>query len=299
MSVKRSPPKTSSGTSQRRDQKTPQDSETVSEMKDSDSAPGHHMITRHKRKHGEVDNSELKELLCDMQRKQQAEFSSLKQDMDTIKQQNLDYQKSLEYLSDMYDSLLRRMDTVEKENLAYKTRIANLEGKVEQLERNLKASSIEIRNVPVCQTENKSSLRAHLLQLSDVINLNIQDKDIRDVFRIRKKNNSGPIIAEFTTNSLKEMFIKSSIDYNKERPKEQKLNTSHLKIEGKPMPIYITDNLTTKTRRLHFLSREFVKTHQYAGYWIAYGKVYLREKEGKPALRIDCEEDLAKLNLKK
>ncbi|CAH0399841.1 unnamed protein product [Chilo suppressalis] len=308
MPLNRSPPPRSSSTSTlslcQNERIITQDSDTASEIMQSDVEKGcPNTARRPKRKHGDVANAELKELLCDIQRKQEEEFRFIKQDMEAIKQQNIESQreseKSLEFLSNMYDALLQKFEAVVKENSVHRKNIHLLEAKVEQLERNIKSSSIEVRNIPLSKSETKQDLKTHIICLGEAINQPIQDGEIRYIFRVKTKKEPGPVIVEFTTILRKENFIKSVIGFNKDKTKAEKLNTAHLKIHGNPNPVYVTDNLTTKTRRLYYLTREFTKAHPQASCWITFGKIYIRIGEGLPSIHISTEEDLAKLKTQK
>lgn len=122
--------------------------------------------------------------------------------------------------------------------------------------------------------------------------------EVRDIFRINTKNEENkPIIVEFTTALTKEKFITSSKKYNIEN-KNDRLNTGLLEINGPPKTIYISENLSPKTRRLFFLARDFSKTYDYSFCWVSHGKVFMRKREGHQYVRIDTEDDLAKLKSK-
>lgn len=89
---------------------------------------------------------------------------------------------------------------------------------------------------------------------------------------------------------MKNRVIQNAKLYNK-RKGDNKLNTTAIGIQGNPTPIYLSESLTPKNRRLYYLAREFAKSHNYTYCWTTYGKVYLRKTEGSPHiyLREECE----------
>lgn len=92
--------------------------------------------------------------------------------------------------------------------------------------------------------------------------------------------------------------MRSAKNFNKQNI-ENRLNTTHLRAVGPKLPIYISESLTTTAKRLHYLTREFIKSSDYEQCWTANGKVYVREREGMSSQLIKSEEDLAKLRKKK
>lgn len=244
---------------------------------------------------GEVADGDVKQLIQDLMQKQDEHFSKLKAQISAINAQNIETQKSLDFLSTKYDELLNSFGQVKQENAMYKSQINSLERKLEQQEKKSKSHVLELCNVPVGVHEDKSTLCNLIHTLGDAIKCQIQRSDVSNIYRYKPRADGKPtpIVIELTTTLLKENFIKTALQYNKAN-KEQKLNTSHLNLQGARRPIYVCDSLTTKARRLYYLSREFVKNHKGSSCWTAYGSVYLREKDGTKPIRIECEEDIAK-----
>lgn len=125
--------------------------------------------------------------------------------------------------------------------------------------------------------------------IAETLDVPVQTSDIRNIQRINtKKPENKPIIVDFTSVLTKEKLIEHCKKFNR----TNKLTTSHLHIKGPSKPIFISENLTYKTRRLYFLARDFAKTNDYKYCWTAGGKVYIRKKEGEPTLRLNGEEDI-------
>ncbi|CAG4997759.1 unnamed protein product [Parnassius apollo] len=236
-------------------------------------------------------------------------MSDMKQSFDTLKnqqvkilssisdiqKQNGDIIKSMDFISKQYDEIkdrLCKMETERKTHLAY---IQTLELKVENLERFQKQASIEIKNIPVKHNETKDDLLQIVKKVGLVTNTHIEDSLIRDVFRLNEdKRGNRPIIVDFSTAILKEKILTSVKNYNRIN-NTKKLNTGDIQFEGLAKPIFVTECLTQKAKKLYYLAPEFSKRNSYAYCWTAHGKVFIRKKEGAPSHRIDSENELNQL----
>lgn len=75
-----------------------------------------------------------------------------------------------------------------------------------------------------------------------------------------------------------------------------KICTQHLGLRlGVDSPVFVTENLTAKSARLHFLGRDLVKSKSYKFCWTAYGKVYVRKDEKSPIILIKNESQIQQL----
>ncbi|CAG9116434.1 unnamed protein product [Plutella xylostella] len=254
------------------------------------------IICRNKRKHDDDQTSlltEMKNMFTQWQKIQDKKFESLLSTVKDIKEQNVSIQASVEFISKQYDDLLERMNHLELERKANMSHIQSLEDKIDYLERALRSSSIEIRNASLDKQESKIDLINTVRKIGETINVPIQPSDLRDVFKMSTKSDSKPIIAEFTSVLTKEKFLQSYKSFNKER--KDKLNTSCVHPAMPPKPVFISESLTPKLKKLHFLARDYAKTNAYDYCWINNGKIFLRKKEGTPYIRITTEQDLSKL----
>ncbi|XP_013146619.1 PREDICTED: uncharacterized protein LOC106109570 [Papilio polytes] len=132
-------------------------------------------------------------------------------------------------------------------------------------------------------------------------------KDLQTtVSEIKEQNVKLQESVDFTAHKYDEILTKMK-EMEEERKEDKfnknnsnnKLNTEHLQIKGPKIPIYFSENLSTKTKRLYYLAREFAAYEKYKFCWTTHGKVYLRKEEGTPLYRINSEEDINKLKLEK
>ncbi|XP_014357637.2 uncharacterized protein LOC106710159 [Papilio machaon] len=227
-----------------------------------------------------------------------AVLKDLQTTISEIKEQNVKLQESVDFTAHKYDEILTKMKQIEEDRKVDKTYIRTLEDRIDKLEQQNRASSIEIRNIPKKSGETKQDLIDTLHEVCKIIKLPTQEIVVKDIFRVNKKSNSSTVIVDLNTVNQKETILKLMKKFNKGNS-NNKLNTEQLKIQGPKVPIYISENLSPKTKRLYFLAREYAAQEKYKFCWTTHGKIYLRKEEGAPPKRINSEEDFTILKLQK
>lgn len=245
--------------------------------------------------------SEILQMLQELKSDQNTSMNNLLKEIAEVKQQNTMIQKSNEeieqsisFLSNKYEDMKNTIDCLEKERKLNTTIIQSLEDKIEDIQRNLKSTSLEIRNVPMPSSESKKDLIKTVQDICKVTNSDLLYSEIKDAYRVSTKTTKNTIIVELTSNITKNDILKKVKAYNKNYPK-QKLNSSHLGLMGKPVPIYLSENLTQKTKRLFFLARDMAKTFEYKYCWTSNGRVYLRKSDEAPHVLVKDENILESL----
>ncbi|CAG4980023.1 unnamed protein product [Colias eurytheme] len=223
-------------------------------------------------------------------------LQEIKKQTTEIKTTNNDIEKSLSFLSSQMSDFETKINNLEKERKATNLLIAQLEDQHENLERNLRKTNIEIRNVPKIKRENKPAILNSVTTLLKKINLETAIPDVRDVYRLPSKENSttSTIIVEFINAFTKDKFLKSTKLYNKEN-KSSRLNSTHLNFERTATPIYFSEHLTKKTKRLYFLARDFALAEKYNYCWINDGRIFLRKEEGSRYTIVKNEDTFSQL----
>lgn len=283
----------------------------LSEHQYSGSEPNLHIISdekevnitqRNKRRRGELSLDsildEMRSMFDEWSAKQDRKYELFQTMVTEIKTQNLEIRNCIDFWSTKNDEMKEKLDKLERDRLDNLAYIQSLEQKVDALERNSKAAGLEIRNVPPQSTETKETLMKYVIHGGKSLNLTILPSDIKDVYRINTRTKTNkPIVAEFSSILTKEKFIRSLKNYNKNN--SEKFNTRNLQLEGSVTPVYISENLTYTTKRLYYYTREFCKSNGFRFCWTTYGKVYIRKKEGSPAIRVSVERDLENLKCEK
>lgn len=270
-------------------------------LESQESVVDHSITKRCKRRLNDPSNtaditlSDLMTRMDEIKKQQDAKFASLESSIIALSTQNDEIKDSMIHLSAKYDDVLSNIETLQKENCFFKTHVKTLEAKLEQFEKNARSTTVELRNVPVSESEDKAKLVELAKNMGTVISVPIQDSDIRDVFRMKQKDReTSPIVLDFTSTIKKENFIRATRTYNKENS-VHRLSTASLRINGPVKPVYVAESLTAAARRLHYLARVFAKDYHYEHCWTSFGKVYLKRKSNEPRVCITCEEDIGKL----
>lgn len=238
---------------------------------------------------------EIRELLMKTSEKTEAKFSKLQTAMSEIIAQNSEIKDSIAFMSNQYDELAGRVASIEKGRKDEQLYICHLEQKVETLERSLCSTKFELKNVPWKDNESKEDLCEIVTKSAQALDVPLLKQEIKDVFRTKsKKGTSAPIIVDLVSAVKREKLLKNVRIFNSKN-NTNKLNTSHLGLNGPKTPIYVAESLTPTAQRVFYLARKFAKDHEYKYCWTSFGKVYLRLEEGKPYVAINSESDLSKL----
>lgn len=241
--------------------------------------------------------SEFRQMFDKFHSYQETKFETLNSSINTLIEQNNDIQKTVDCMSTQYNDLVSKLETVERDNNNLKSYIKNLETKIDILEKDSKSTTIELRNVPKQSQEDKSSLCSTIKNLGTAIGSKspIEELEIRDIYRTRTE----AIVVDFTTTARKEDLVQRYRKYNKERRQSNQppLNTAALKIPGPNKTLFLSEALTTKARRVYYLTRELVKNRKIVATWTSYGKVFIRKEEGLPPLRVNDESELPNIIL--
>ncbi|XP_011557012.3 uncharacterized protein LOC105387907 [Plutella xylostella] len=254
------------------------------------------MAERKKRKfEGEEANDiaiMMKDMFSKLSKEQNQRFHDLQSCINNLSEENSELVKSIELMNHKYDEFLSRITRLESERKTDKVIISQLEDRIETMERKARASGIEIRNIPKTSGETKNELCAIVKSLGKTLNVDIHDHDIRDIYRIKSKDSTNPIITEFSSVLKKEKILKASKDFNKNKSKGDKLNTSHFQIKTPVKPVFLSETLTYKAQRLFYLARDLQRNYNFAFCWTSHGVVYLRRDENSPQIRVTNETDL-------
>lgn len=264
-------------------------------------------VGRFKRKReGEMTElkEEIRELFSSSETEQQKKFDNLQAALTEIKTQNLalaaqntDIQASMEILYSKHSDIQKEFEKLRQERREHLAYIKDLENRVENMERYSYSTKIQIRNIPkLKQSEDKGDLSKIASDIGKTLGVQVEKSDIRDVYRgYSKPDHIKPLVVEFTSVITKESIINGLKKFNNKKDNKDKLNTRHLNMSCPDTPIYISECLTLKARRLHYLARDYAKVHGYSFCWTASGKVYIRKAENHPFIRVDDEDTLNKL----
>lgn len=230
----------------------------------------------------------------DFMKEMRSMFSLFKEDQDKRADRLCaaveDMRASLDYLSKNLELAQARIVHLETAREADARSFKAMEDRLEALERGSRSTCLEIRNIPMPPAENKLSLLSTFIGIGEVLNVPIQKTEVKDIYRIRSKDPARrTIIVDLCSNLQREEIISMYHNFNKGT---SRLTTEHLRMKGPPKPIFISENLTSKMKRLFFLARDYAKVNNYKFCWVSHGKIFLRNTENGPLIRVTTESDL-------
>lgn len=240
--------------------------------------------------------TEFRDLLEALKKEQNLKLERLSAAVEDIKKQNYEIQASVEFLSQKYDSIINQIDKLEKDRQQNLLQIELLEGRMENYERLSRSSCIEIKNIPKLPSETKDKLLSTIVSVGNSLNIPIKSNEVKDVFRLSSRDPTNrTVLVDFTSIIMKEKVIQM---YRKSNRENNRLTTEKLKLPGPSKPLFISESLTPKMKRLFFLARDFAKLNEFSHCWISNGKVLLRKKEGEKFVIVRSEADLSDLKPK-
>lgn len=237
---------------------------------------------------------EMRSMMANQEKKLKSLETTFKDSIKEISIQNKDIKTSIEFISNMYEEMRMKLENCEQQQRKDRLYIKALEDRLDNVERGIRSSSLEVRNIPQKETENKDDLIKIVQNIGSVLNTPIDKSEIKELFRTKKRNSkNSPIIVELTTVLKKEKIISSVKKYKQE--KRDLIKTTQISVDGPAVPIHISENLSFKMKRLHFLAREFARTNEYKYCWTSNGNIYIRKTDGQAAVRLNNETDLENL----
>lgn len=209
---------------------------------------------------------------------------------------NAEIEKSISFLSNKYDDLCIQLESFQKKTKACSERISKVEESTEELDRNSRLSTLEIRNIPLNKNPSQEELINIVMIIFNEISVPVTVSDIFNILRIPSKTENKTIILSLKSVILKNTILKAYRAYNKNHSnRDDKLNTTILGNGFSRHQIYISEHLTPRARRLFYQAREFAKTEDFEHCWTSNGRVLLRKAEGSNPIVVKTEADLANL----
>lgn len=256
---------------------------------------------RHKRSFNEYTEipeqymTEIKKMIAEMKAEQMQKLETLNSTINSLVKQNEKLQTSVDFMSSKYDDLLNKIDNLQRQNNDYKKSVTSLEKRIEILERNARSCTIEIRNIPKSSSENKKSMINVIKTVGEALcpDTPIQDFEIKEIYRSK----SDALVIDFNNSARKESIVSAYRKHNKSKRLNQEpgFSTQNIKLAGTPKQIFISESLTSKAGRLHFVARQLVKKKKLTATWTSFGKVYVKKEEGQMPICIEEEDQLHKI----
>ncbi|KAG7300416.1 hypothetical protein JYU34_016029 [Plutella xylostella] len=190
---------------------------------------------RNKRKRSEESSCDLTEFKAEIKNMLSTWMTEQGNERKQISSSLKSIEESISFLSAQYDDMKKKMDIIEQEKKRDREYILFLEDKVEDLQKASRKCSMELKNVPKIKNENKEILSTMVTHLSSQLKVDLETKDIKDIYRTSSKADKTPIVVEFSSYILKTDLMNAAKKYNIMN-KNNKLNASHLGQQSNSTP---------------------------------------------------------------
>ncbi|CAK1600735.1 unnamed protein product [Parnassius mnemosyne] len=230
--------------------------------------------------------------LLDSVKNIQADLADLK----TIKCELSVVKDSLDYVHASVDKLIARIAEVDREiQTLQKTKedVFRLEQRLQKLEavfndgeQRSRLNNIEIKGVPITNTENLFTI---ISKIATKIDINISDNNINYIARVPSRNNKNNknIIVSMHNRYLRDNFVAAARKCKSLTPLDIGLNGSNR--------IFINDHLTLENKMLLNKTKSLAKERDFSYVWVKNCKILVRKSTTSPVLIIKTESDLRKI----
>lgn len=274
-------------------------------------SPPNYVFQRTKRSRDEMEDSldkqlgdfkeEIRKMLGLFSEKHERETQRITSTLSEIKKSNHNIENSIASLTAQNEEFRKKIEQLETQAKEDKNYIRVLEDKLEMMQISNQKTNFVIKNVPRRANETKEDLIEMAICLAKNLDCTITKYDIKDIYRTRVKNSEitdTPIIVETGSTLIKSEIMKMGkafiIKY------KSKLRCNHLGFKSQEeTPIFLSEHLTSKGSRLHFLARDLTKSGEFKYCWTAYGKVLLKKDEHSPTITIRNEQQIHQLKTSK
>ncbi|XP_047025530.1 uncharacterized protein LOC124634150 [Helicoverpa zea] len=224
-----------------------------------------------------------------------------------------DLKTNIKMLTDLLIQCNQRLELSEKRVTEAETKIQCLEKQVNEIPV-LKATIQQLSEQVQSQAKSNLKNQVEILGINETTNENpvhtiltvamklgvdLQDTDIDFVTRTgprfnnnseitsspRQENQPRPLVVKFLRHNKRNEFLRAG-------KTRRNISSEKLDVPGPSRTIYINERLTKEDRQLFRAARLRAKECDYKFCWIKNGTVYIRKKEGNPAITIKTMDDL-------
>ncbi|XP_053623387.1 uncharacterized protein LOC128682599 [Plodia interpunctella] len=218
--------------------------------------------------------------------------------LDAINLALLENAKRLEVIESKQDTLERRQTDLDVKQQILEQRNQELEMTVKTLEVQMSSlmqkglrKEVEIMGIQ----ENTTEQPAHLgFVIAAKIGVTLDPSDIEEASRAGPRRSTADLKDKYISRPLVVRFAKTSVrdSFLKEARARRNLKSNDI-VEGCPeQRVYVNERLTTENRHLFRAARERANACDFKFCWVKNGSIYIRKKEGSPAVRIQSQNDL-------
>lgn len=211
--------------------------------------------------------------------------------------------ESITFLSLQYEDLNKQVQVLQREckeiekvkqkNSDLQSRIEFLEGKFNEMEHKNLSTNVEVRGIPETEAENLKQTWKTLTSKLDLPNSAVLIERSRE--SQGPSLNPRPIIITLPDVTEKKklldavsIFIKKTRKPNNIHP----MNTVSMGLSLEPRTIFISEQLTKKTKFLLSRTKVICKERDYKYTWVKNGQIMARKDDGSRVVYINSERDI-------
>lgn len=211
-----------------------------------------------------------------------------------IKLELLNLNKKLNSLTESVNSSEKKIEDtlsivtkLREENQALKTENTFLKSKISKLEQYTRSNNIIISNIPVTKDENVNDIVCNVAKIAGI---QIEERDIDICHRLQKfpKQKFPNIVARFCRRTVKFNLLKNA------RGNEFTHENLGFSASGSNNRFYINEHLTSENGRL-LAAAKSLRSEGFQFVWYRNGYVYVREKDGSPAIRVQSVDHVSEI----
>lgn len=228
------------------------------------------------------------------------EVVGISREFSKIKEEFLSLRSSVEFTSAQYDDMnnklssysdsVKKMETMECELKAVKNECQALQTLLNMNDQRDRLLNLEFVGIPETKDEDLNDLTVKIAQAA---NVTIGTHDIiqanRVTPRVKMQGRTRTVVAKFRSRFIKDNILSGA--------RKNRITTKNIDMPGTPVPIFVNEHLTPYNkiilRKLKILAKD--KGIQYV--WTKNGKIYLRKNNLSPAIQVQTDEDIEKLNI--
>lgn len=246
-----------------------------------------------------------------------SEITTLIEDIKLLRSDIGEIKSQMTSLSDLVKHCVKRLDDQETKFIELNSRLCKVEerqkdvilnrSKISELRLELESRAqaslrkeVEIHGI----NEFPGESPMHVIQIiSNKLGISLDTNDLDYVTRVGPRRSAAqldgndklptrsqrPLVARFLRRHTCEGFLAAA-------KSRRNLTSSDIGVGDIPTTIYVNERLTQGTRHLFRSARRFAKSAEYKFCWIKGGSIYLRKREGNPAIRIKSMDDLESMH---
>ncbi|KOB69846.1 Zinc finger DNA binding protein, partial [Operophtera brumata] len=202
--------------------------------------------------------------------------ASMVSELAPIKKEMSELRASITFINEQFEGVLMKQTSVTEE--MKEIHAENAENAFSE-HGYARGNNIEVQCVPERNNENVINI---VQNISDIIGCDIKDENILSCSRIAKLNPKGArprsIVVQFNSPRVRDTFLASSIKFNKSNT-SNRLNSSHIGLNGEKTPIFVVEHLSASNKALHSAARLAAREKGYKFVWVRNGRIFMRKTE--------------------